>query len=661
MRKKNRISRTVLLVVLVLFATLFDFRPLNTVVARTYGIRIECPNKVVAGNVYNFTVSVTDSEGNVIDNSKAALGFAYGEVEGLRSFYKMSEADHGVHTFRVKFLRSGLSVVKVFDLRNPGVFKECKINVLPGVPYSLILNPRNVTVYPGEEYAFDVKLFDKNGNAINDLSDVKMYVNRISDSASGIYKGNGVFKFFGKGQCQVVAVCDNAEVSSNVYITNSKEDFLKVRLSLTNHGFRHISSYTVDIRNGKKFIPSGSAVSLYFPVNVVFPCPCHKKILNTDITVDGVNLNVNPTLKCNGYWHILTVKMPVSVKSFGRFCITLKESATIMNPMREKSFSVGVKADPYDYIYYSNYVSVGNLIDTPSVYAFPAITHGNPDFVFVFHTKSGFYMKKGDPIGLVLPYGSELPDLPPANNFSVNGYDLWYKTVITKWNKRTYVLPLPFDIGPNETVVIKISKTAGILLPPYEGSYQCGIIYNFNIPTVKSHPLYIRYKPLLNVNAKLPPHISRIPNLYNFNPTITLTYDSTYGYISTNIYYSVDHSKFKLYSGKFEIKGDGRHDVRYFAENTLGIKSETKSFSLSVDTKPPEIKFFEVVRAGKKFRIVFESDELLSSVYINGNYTVCGLNRKFYIFSESGSGKFEIVATDLAGNENREKIIVSGH
>ncbi len=651
MKKDKRVLP--LLLVLLIFSGLFAATG-NFSLATASGLsfKISGPAVITAGEPCKITISVVDSQGNLLSSAENAVEIVANNVDGLPIFYKFSKGNRGVATFSVKFTKSGVNTVKVLDLGNPEIHASYKFFVKMGEIESIFIKPSTITVYPGESVKFDITSVDSMGNTQEypelDYIDVKT----VQGSASGEYVEGGVFKFWGQGECQVVVKNGSVFNSANVFVTKSKKDFLSVNLTATNNGFRENAGYKVKIKNGEKTIKSGESIKLYFPSEVLFPCPCHKKIVNTEITVNGQVLASNPKLNCNGYSHILTIKMPVSVPAFDEFTINISKSAGIMNPMRDSNLSVGVYVPEYSYTFYSNYVKIGNLIDTPKMYAFPSLTSRNADFVFVFHTKKDFYLKKGSPLGIVFPYGSILPDLPQASNFSINGYSLWKGSVVTKWNKITYTITTPFDIVGDQTIIIKVSHNTGIILPPYEGRYCGGIIYNYNILTVKSFPVYIRYKPLLDVSAVLPEGNSAIKYLYNFDPKVSFKVYSTYGYIETTVLYSVDNGKFVNYISPFLIKTDGTHTIKYYAINTLGIKTKVRSFTIKVDTVPPEIEFYKSEKLKNGYtKYVFKSNELLSRVYINGNYTICNANTKeFYIILPNKPKSFVIKASDLAGN-----------
>lgn len=620
--------------------------------ASGFSFSISGPASITAGEPCKITISVVDSHGNLLPYAENAIEIVTNDVSGLPIFYKFSKGNKGAATFEVKFSHSGVNVLKVFDLKNPDVYTIHKFFVNVGKVNSIFITPSTITVYPGESVKFSIFSEDSMGNIQRNPDLEYINVKTVQGSASGEYVGSGVFKFWGHGECQVVVKNGSVFNSANVFVTKSKKDFLFVNLTTTNNGFRENTGYKIKVKNGEKTIKSGESVKLYFPSEVLFPCPCHKKIVNTEITVNGQALPFNPKLNCNGYSHILTINMPVSVPAFGEFTINILKSAGIMNPMRDSNLFVGVYVPEYSYTFYSSYVKIGNLIDTPKMYAFPSFTSRNADFVFVFHTKRDFYLKKGSPLGLVFPYGSILPDLPLASNFSINGYSLWKGSVVTKWNKCTYTITTPFDIVGNQTIIIKVSHNTGIILPPYEGKYEGGIIYNFNILTVKSSPVYIRYKPLLNVSAFLPEGNSAIKYLYNFEPEVSFKVDSTYGYIKTTVLYSVDNGKFVDYISPFLIKTNGTHTIKYYAINTLGIETNIRSFTIEVDTVPPEIEFYKSEKLKNGYtKYVFKSNELLSRVYINGDYTICNADTKeFYIILPNKPKSFVIKASDLAGN-----------
>ena len=642
-----------LLLVLLIFSGLFTASGnLSLAVASGFSFKISGPAVITAGEPCKITISVVDSQGDLLSSADNAIEIVANNVNGLPIFYKFSKGNKGAATFSVKFTKSGAGTIKVLDLDNPDIYAVYKFFVEMGEIKSIFIKPSAVTVYPGESVKFDIASMDSMGNIQKCPELEYIDVKTIQSSASGEYVGDGVFKFWGHGECQVVVKNGSVFNSANVFVTKSKKDFLFVNLTATNNGFRENAGYNIRIKNGEKTIKSGESIKLYFPSEVLFPCPCHKKIVNTEITVNGQALASNPKLNCNGYSHILTITMPVSVSPFDEFVVDISKSAGIMNPMRDSNLFVGVYVPEYSYTFYSNYVKIGNLIDTPKMYAFPSFTSRNADFVFVFHTKKDFYLKKGSPLGIVFPYGSILPDLPQASNFSINGYYLWKGSVVTKWNKRTYTITAPFDIVGNQTIIVKVSHNTGIILPPYEGRYDGGIIYNFNILTVKSSPVYIRYKPLLNVSAVLPKSNSAIKYLYNFDPEVSFKVASTYGHIKTTVLYSVDNGKFVNYVSPFLIKTNGTHTIKYYAINTLGIKTNIRSFTIKVDTVPPEIEFYKSEKLKNGYtKYVFKSNELLSKVYINGDYTICNANTKeFYIVLSDKPKSFVIKASDLAGN-----------
>ena len=621
-----------------------------------FSFKISGPSEAVAGEPCNILISVLDLNKNVIKDATNAVGIVAQDISGLPEFFKFSKGNKGSINFTVKFTKAGISTIKVFDLRDPEIFAIYEVYVSPGEPDSLYIDPSVITVYSGEIVKFNIFSSDHFDNINRNPTLDEVDVETINGTASGSYLGKGMFSFRGEGECQIAAKTGSVISSANVFVVKSKNDFLFVNLSVLNNGFRENSAYEIEVNNGKSTIKAGSKVNLYFPVDALFPCPCHKKILNTEILIDGHPLKENPQVSCNGFWHILSFTMPVSVSSFRTFRIDILKSAGIMNPMRNDKMRVGLSVSEYSNIYYSNYAKIENLIDTPKMYVFPSITSQNAKFVFVFHTKKNFYLKKGSPLGIVFPYGSILPDFPNASNFSINGYSLWKGSVITKWNERTYTITTPFDITGNQTLIIRVSRKAGIVLPPYEGNYRGGIIYNFNILTVKSNYVYIKYKSMLDVFAKLPKPNSSINYLYNFDPEVSFDVISTYGYIKSTVMYSVDGSKFIKYVSPFLLKTDGEHVVKYYVVNTLGIKSGQKIFRVKIDTRPPKITFCYSQKMGNATKYVFKSNELLSSVYINGYYTVCNMKTKeFYIILNCKPQQFVVKATDLAGNVVTEK------
>jgi len=64
---------------------------------------------------------------------------------------------------------------------------------------------------------------------------------------------------------------------------------------------------------------------------------------------------------------------------------------------------------------------------------------------------NGYSLTKGDKIGISFPFGTFLPDNPDYRLITINGAHILQRVRIEKYNFRTYIIELPFDI-PDEAI-----------------------------------------------------------------------------------------------------------------------------------------------------------------------------------------------------------------
>lgn len=638
------VSKRIVVFLLIIIFILVFFDTAIPSFAASASLHIDAPGTVAAGKIFYFTVSESA-------DTEDAIGIVASNASKLAPYFKFSERDKGTHKFKIFMYKCGINFIKVYDLNNPDIYDICKINVTPGDLSSIDVMPLNVTVVSGRSVKFSFSFKDVFGNTMSMPEDTSIYVESTEQSAGGVYTGNGQFVFNGEGKCKIVVKSGETVGVANVYVVKNKKDFIYADLHISNGGPRENASYNIILKNGSKALKKGSIARVYFPYEIIFPCPCHKKIVGKDILFNGIPLSAPPLITVDGYNHIVQFTIPQTIKPFSKFSIIFQKSAGIKNPLLQAT-QLSVVFSEYRGIFFTNPVEIYNLIDTPSVYAFPSYTGRKSDFVFVFHTLDGFHLNGGDKIGIVFPFGSVLPKNPEASYISINNCKLPHTYNVSKWNSRTYIINLPFNIYSGQTIVIKVSKKIGIQLPCYEGFYDGGIIYNFDIKTVKSKPMYIKYKPLFDVSAHLPSTGNRT-GIYSFSPEVSLSLASTYGYIANKIFYSLDNGHFVEYDAPFSI-GEGKHIITYYAENTLGLHSAVKSIAVTVDLTPPKIIYEKSIKITENVsKVIFLSNEPLSKVTVNGWYTVCDFNGEFYVFMKSDVSSAFIDAEDLAGNETK--------
>jgi hypothetical protein len=118
-----------------------------------------------AGTSHSFTVTVTDSYGNLVTGYRGTVRFSSSDSQaGLPSSYTFTAADNGVHTFSATLKTAGSQSLTVTDSATPSVTgSQTGIAVTAGAATHFVITaPANVSV--GAAFAVTVTAVDAYGN-----------------------------------------------------------------------------------------------------------------------------------------------------------------------------------------------------------------------------------------------------------------------------------------------------------------------------------------------------------------------------------------------------------------------------------------------------------------------------------------------------------------
>ncbi|MCL5935635.1 MAG: copper amine oxidase N-terminal domain-containing protein, partial [Firmicutes bacterium] len=226
-------------------------------------------------------------------------------------------------------------------------------------------------------------------------------------------------------------------------------------------------------------------ISISFPQEINLPLT----ISRSAVTVNGRSLD-SGTVTLSGQKLTFTIPFYSPVEAEGSVTVKIKPEANIINPGRPgNNYRLSVSTSKDGVAAYSESYSISDS----SVKSFyvnvttPAVSSAaGYDLSF----KNGPYgLLEGirDSITITFPVETSLPSYISRNNIKVEGEALDAGSVVIDNHSISFLLPSGVNIGPGETVNIKISSDANIINPPEPGAYYLKVSTSKNPAPVKSN------------------------------------------------------------------------------------------------------------------------------------------------------------------------------
>lgn len=635
-------------VVIVLLLSMLMFMPLLSPVVKANGIdlKIIAPQKVHAGEQFIFTLKT--------NNLPQYLGVSFStdtEKAELPDNLLLSKGSENVK-LKAIFFASGRHFLKVYDLKNPLNYSTVLINVLPGGFYSGSISPQFAGIISGGSIKLETRIFDRYGNMIRNLQPY-FYVQNLSGSAFGRFRGN-IFFANGSGECAIFMMVNNIIINeAKISVYDRLSNVIETTFTVNDPVTSTTSDYNISFVNASKKIPKGSKISIGFSKHFIMPCYCKRPITKDDIIINGKHVLSNPPKISKDFFTYLPVAVPEDILPGERVNIIVSKKTLIQNPSAEGAYNVSLLVPQYkEPLFFSNVVKIHKPITVPVFSTLPLIG-GEPAKWIVHFTLCGYSLDKEGKIGVSFPFGTLLPDNPDPYLVTINGIHLLQGSKIEKYDSRTYILKLPFNIPDGNDVWIDFSNKIGIRLPFGEKVVHGSVFINFKMNKVDSKPFFVDYVPLLIVKKEIEPNISAFNGYFNKNFILRFKSYSSIPFDKVNIFYSINGGEWKAYNQEFLLNKEGSYSIRYKSVDKWGISSKEKVFNFNIDKTPPLITLANIEPVGSnKLKYVFNCSEPLSFVTVNGYYTICGFNKTFYAIFEKGEfGTLKIKAVDRARNE----------
>jgi len=645
-------KKGIALLLLLAILSMFPLSPVTAVDSES--LEIIAPQQVKAGEQFSFAIKTNSL------SEYAGISFSTdSERAQLPDNLLLSQGSENIN-LKASFLDAGQHFLKAYELKNPSKCAVVKINVQPYDPQFGSISPRFIGVRDGGSVKFKTSVTDKYGNLITSITNT-FTVETVSGNASVKFVGTELYAS-GSGECKVYLVVNSNILDvADVFIYARLSDVISPDFVVSNPLISCYSDFNIEFDNASKKIPSGTNILIGFPNDFIMPCYCTRPITSNDITINGKPILNNPPKIADSPFTHLSISIPEEILPYEHVKIFIKKDTLIKNPREEGSYGIKMTIPQYDMPFFSNSALLHSPITSPVFNPIPSIGGKESEWEIHF-TLRGYSLKKGDEIGIAFPFGTILPDSPQTSYITINGTPLLKGAKVEKFDSRTYIVSLPFDIDSDKDLWIIFARNIGIKLPLGEEVVHGAIYINFNISPIDSLPFYVEYVPFIEIEAKTDREPS-LNNYFNKNVVFSLYSFSSIFADEVSISYSINGSIWRQYSDEMLFDSEGTYAIRYKALDKWGITSVEREFVFSIDRTPPFFYLDKIEPVGNnKLKYLFRCSEPLSYVTINGFYTICGSDKTFYAIFEKG--RFDLLkihAIDLAGNETLMEISISNH
>ena len=647
MHFKKGITLLLLLVLLMSF-----FLPVTRASIKTF--EIIAPRQVIAGAQFSFTLKLNKL------SQDTGISFSTDSERAQLPDNIMLPKDSGSIDLKASFIGAGQYFLKAYSLKNPSNYAVVEINVLPSDPQFGSIFPHYIGAREGDSVKFKTSVTDKYGNLITSITNT-FTVKTVSGNASVKFIGTGLYAS-GSGECEVHLLANNNILDlAEVLIYSKFSDVISSDFVVSNPLISCYSDFNIEFNNASKKILSGTNILIGFPNDFIMPCYCTRPITLNDINVNGKPILSNPPKTSDSVFTYLSISIPEEILPYEHVKIFISRDALIKNPREEGSYGLIMIIPQYDMPFFSDLALFHSPTTLPAFNPTPSIGGKEAEWKIYF-TLRGYSLKKGDEIGIAFPFGTILPDSPQPSYITINGIPLLKGTKVEKFNSRTYIISIPFDIDGEKDLWIIFARNIGIKLPLGEKVVHGAAYINFNIDPIDSLSFCVEYMPLIEIEAKTDKEPS-LNNHFNKNVLFSLWSFSSISDDEVSISYSINGSIWRQYSDEMLFDNEGTYAIRYKALDKWGITSVEREFVFSIDKTPPFFYLDKIEPVGNnKLRYLFKCSEPLSFVTINGFYTICGFDKTFYAIFEKGRfDLLKIQAIDLAGNETLVEISISNH
>ena len=376
-----------------------------------------------------------------------------------------------------------------------------------------------------------------------------------------------------------------------------------------------------------------------------------------------VNGKVASKVEVSGY--VVQITVPQSIAESSVVTVKFKNNSGIKNPASPGKYNLKVwtSADPE--VVTSPDISISaSTISKANVAVSPSISGMNASYIITFTTGSSGALQSGDKIYITFPSGTYLPSAIPPNTIQVNGAAV--SSAVTNIASRKLIVAVPTLIGSGSTVVIIISKAAGVKNPPLKGQYTLKIHTDKETEDVTSNPYTINkgVSTSLSVSPSSPDGKN---GYYKTVPTIKIVVDNP-SHLSYTIYYKWDDGDFVVYNGD-ELKApEGTHTLYYYSQDQFQHKESIHKQVFKVDSVKPLLKIISPadnsVVNNPNVIINGETESGVTlKVKVGANIQPISINSdgKFqfaYTFPANGTYIFQFSAEDEAGNVSNAVITV---
>jgi len=638
-----------LLFLLVLLTSSF-FLPVTRASSKTF--EIVAPRQVIAGVQFSFTLKVNNL------SQDTGISFSTDSERAQLPDNIMLPKDSGSIDLKASFIGTGQYFLKAYSLKDPSYYAIVEINVLPSDPQFGSISPRYIGVREGESVKFKTRMTDKYGNLITGFTPT-FTVKTVSGNASVKFMGSELYAS-GSGECEVYLLANNSILDlAEVFIYHKFSDVILPDFVVSNPLISCYTDFNIEFNNASKKILSGTNILIGFPNDFIMPCYCTRPITLNDISINGKSILSDPPKISDSVFTYLSISIPEEILPYEHVKIFISRDALIKNPREEGLYGIKMIIPQYDMPFFSNSVLFYSPITLPVFNTTPSIGGKEAEWKIHF-TLRGYSLKKGDQIGIAFPFGTILPDSPQPSYITINGTILLKGTKVEKFNSRTYIISIPFDINGEKDLWIIFARNIGIKLPLGEKVVHGAVYINFSIDPIDSLSFCVEYMPLIETQTKTDKKPS-LNNYFNGSVVFSLWSFSSISDDEVAIFYSINGSTWRQYSDEMLFDNEGTYAIRYKALDKWGITSMEREFVFSIDKTPP---FFYLDKIepefNNKLRYLFKCSETLSFVTINSFYTICGFDKTFYVIFEKG--RFDLLkihAIDLAGNETLVEISIS--
>lgn len=264
------------------------------------------------------------------------------------------------------------------------------------------------------------------------------------------------------------------------------------------------AKYTIEFRTGSAgaLVKDYDIVVIKFPDDTSIPTYGDKN----EVTINGFN----PTDVTISSLRKISLKIPVNIPNNSNVEIVFNKEFGIRNPTRSGDYNlqVATSREPTFVTSYS-YKIVESVIKDLVVEVNPPVTKVEAEYIISFKTGKHGELKEGENIYIKFPSYTKLPTDIDKSLITINGVTL-KKDVTVDLSNKILTIKTPVEIGNEETVLIVISKEAGIKNPDNPGEYRLKVWTEKEKTEVTSSVFKLIQSILTSISTKaIPPSVGR--------------------------------------------------------------------------------------------------------------------------------------------------------